>query len=68
MCIHVPRDLVKCCDHCSVKGAPIPQLQAITKRSTPTRQTNAKRPQEKNDVDTAKQLREALITERDKMF
>ena len=64
------RDLAKCCDRCSVKGAPVPQLQAITKRSPPIRQTNTctKRPQEKNNVDTAKQLREALIAERDKII
>ena len=61
-------DLMKYCDRCNPKGVSVPHLRAITKRSTQTRKTSSKRLWEDNDADTIKQLREILITERDKII
>ena len=61
-------DLAKCCDRCNCGGVPVPQLRAVTKRSTQARQANSKRRLEEDDADTIKQLRDTLITERNKII
>lgn len=62
------RDLSICCDRCNHKGVPIPHLQAITKRSKKTGGQKSKRSRQEDDTNVIKQLREKLITERDKII
>ena len=62
------RDVSKCCDRCNHKGIPVPHLQSIIKCNAKPRQRKTKRLRQADDAKVIDQLRENLITERNKII